>query len=63
MAGWNAIAVSIAGALTSLFVLRMAKGRQVGKRRCSGDRVLQAIGTDVAAFGLFLGDMFPGLFN
>ena len=63
LAGWTAIAVSIAGALAGLFVLGMGKGRLVSKSPILQGLEILVIGAISAAIGFILGDLVPRLFN
>ena len=61
--GWTAIAVSVAAALSGLFVLGVGKGRLVQKSAILQGLEILAIGAVSAAIGYGLGDGIPRLFN
>ncbi|MYC31055.1 MAG: hypothetical protein F4X65_13345 [Chloroflexi bacterium] len=61
--GPTAIAVSIAAALSGLFVLGMGKGRLVSKSPLLQGLEILGIGAVSAAIGFALGDMLPRLFS
>ena len=61
--GGLAIGISIAGALTGLFVLGMGKGRVVRKSPILQGLEVLAIGAVAAGLGYLLGFIIPNFFD
>ena len=63
LSGWTAIGVSVAAALTGLFVLGVGKGRLVSKSATLQGLEILGIGAVSAAIGYGLGDGIPRLIS